>query len=55
MKAKEQELPKWFKGMVYKEGATVKNPFSGESYELNCLELSLYDFIMGCQWIEARG
>ena len=41
MKAKEQELPKWFKGMVYKEGATVKNPFSGESYELNGLELSL--------------
>ena len=55
MKAKEQELPKWFKGMVYKEGATVKNPFSGESYELNGLELSLYDFIMGCQMVEARG
>ena len=55
METKEQELPKWFKGMVYKEGATVKNPFSGESYELNGLELSLYDFIMGCQWVEARG
>ena len=49
MKTKEQELPKWFKGMVYKEGATVTNPFSGESYELNGVELSLYDFIMGCQ------
>ena len=49
METKEQELPKWFKGMVYKEGATVTNPFSGESYELNGVELSLYDFIMGCQ------
>ena len=49
METKKQELPKWFKGMVYKEGATVTNPFSGESYELNGVELSLYDFIMGCQ------
>ena len=48
-KKKEQMLPKWFKGMIYKEGATVTNPFSGESYELNGIELSLYDFIMGCQ------
>ncbi len=54
MKTKEQELPEWFKGMIYKEGATVTNPFSGESYELNGIELSLYDFIMGCQMIEAR-
>lgn len=55
MKTKEQELPKWFNGVVYKQGATVANPFSGESYELNGLELSLYDFIMGCQMVEARG
>ena len=51
MKATEQKLPKWFKGMVYAKGAEVKNPFSGESYELNGIELSLYDFIMGCQMI----
>lgn len=55
MKATEQELPKWFQGMIYKKGATVNNPFSGESYELNGIELSLYDFIMGCQMVEARG
>tara|TARA_B100001287_G_scaffold266324_1_gene260166 strand:- start:690 stop:947 length:258 start_codon:yes stop_codon:yes gene_type:complete len=55
MKTKEQELPKWFDGMVYKQGATVTNPFSGESYELNGMELSMYDFIMGCQMVEARG
>ena len=47
----EQELPKWFKGMIYKEGAEVTNPFSGESYELTGVELSLYDFIMGCNMV----
>ena len=47
----EQELPKWFKGMVYSQGETVTNPFSGETYELNALELSLYDYIMGCQMV----
>ena len=48
-KKKEQKLPKWFKGMIYKDGETVTNPFSGESYELTGVELSLYDFIIGCQ------
>ena len=48
-KSKEQTLPKWFKGMVYSKGETVTNPFSGESYELTGIELSLYDFIIGCQ------
>ena len=50
-KKKEQKLPKWFKGMVYAKGETVTNPFSGESYELTGVELSLYDFIMGCQMV----
>ena len=49
LKKKQQTLPKWFKGMIYKEGAEVRNPFSGESYELTGVELSLYDFIIGCQ------
>ena len=49
LKKKQQTLPKWFKGMIYKEGDTVTNPFSGESYELTGIELSLYDFIIGCQ------
>ena len=47
MKNKTQ-LPKWFDGTVYEKGDTVTNPFSGETYELNNLELSMYDFIMGC-------
>ena len=51
LKKKQQTLPKWFKGMIYKEGDIVTNPFSGESYELTGVELSLYDFIIGCQMV----
>jgi len=47
----KQELPKWFKGMCYNKGETVKNPFSGEEYELNNVELSMYDFVIGCQMV----
>ena len=46
-KVKEQKLPKWFNGELYKNGATVQNRFSGEEYELNAIELSMYDFVMG--------
>lgn len=46
-----QKLPKWFNGTVYQDGATVENPFSGASCELNNLELSMYDFIMGATMI----
>ena len=47
----KQLVPKWFQGMIYKEGGTVTNPFSGEEYTLNGIELSMYDFIMGSQYI----
>ena len=50
-KNKEQTIPKWFKGMIYDKGEEVTNPFSGESYELNGIELSMYDFIMGSQYV----
>ena len=43
----KMKLPKWFDGTVYEKGDTVTNPFSGETYELNNLELSMYDFVMG--------
>ena len=43
----KQQLPKWFNGELYKEGATVRNRFSGEEYELNAMELSMYDFVIG--------
>lgn len=47
---KNQELPKWFKGVLYTNGGKVTNPFSGESYELTAPELSMYDFIIGCSY-----
>jgi hypothetical protein len=52
---KEQKIPKWFNGTVYTKGDTVRNPFSGDTYELNAKELSIYDFIMGCNHIWGIG
>jgi len=46
-KTTKQQLPKWFKGELYEEGATVRNRFSGDEYKLNNIELSMYDFIVG--------
>ena len=54
MKTK-QKLPKWFNGTLYSQGETVANPFTGEEIELTNVELSLYDFIMGCNMLFARG
>tara|TARA_R110002012_G_scaffold187787_1_gene354777 strand:+ start:43 stop:306 length:264 start_codon:yes stop_codon:yes gene_type:complete len=51
MSTKQYKLPKWFKGQLYDEGDTVKNPFSKEEYKLNNVELSMYDFIIGCQMV----
>ncbi len=45
----KQELPKWFNGELYDEGAVVENRFSGFSIELTAVELSMYDFIVGTQ------
>ena len=50
----KQKLPKWFNGSLYKTGEAVKNPFSGEVYELNNVELSMYDFLMGCAMLFER-
>ena len=44
---KEQKLPKWFKGELYEEGAIVQNRFGGGEIELNNVELSMYDFVIG--------
>lgn len=39
---------------IYEEGDTVRNPFSGETYELNAEELSVYDYIIGLQYVIDR-
>ena len=45
----KSKLPSWFHGELYEEGGTVQNRFTGEKYELNNVELSMYDFIIGVQ------
>ena len=54
-KTKKQKLPKWFNGTIYKEGAVVQNRFGGGEIELNNIELSMYDFIMGASIIAEMG
>jgi len=49
---KTQKLPKWFNGELYRMGGNVRNPFSGEIYYLNNMELSMYDYTMGCSRLQ---
>ena len=51
----ETKLPKWFDGELYSEGNTVRNPYSGETYELTAEELSMYDFIIGANQLMEMG
>lgn len=51
----KQELPKWFNGTVYKQGGTVANRFTGEEIELNNIELSMYDLVMGATIVIEMG
>ena len=55
MKTKKQELPKWFDGEVYTEGSIVENPFSKQEYELNNIELAIYNFIIEANFLYERG
>tara|TARA_R110000822_G_scaffold202220_1_gene339221 strand:+ start:78 stop:335 length:258 start_codon:yes stop_codon:yes gene_type:complete len=55
MKTKEQPIPKWFNGQVYEKGGVVQNRFGGEEIELNNIELSMYDFTMGCSIMTEMG
>ena len=50
MNLKKNKLPKWFDGVIYEKGGIVVNPFSGEEYELNNIELSMYDLIKGAEF-----
>ena len=51
----KQKLPKWFNGELYDEGAEVQNRFSGDKCQLNNVELSMYDFIMGATQMYEMG
>ena len=54
-KTKEQKIPKWFNGVIYKNGSVVANRFTGEEYELNNIELSMYDFVIGASMVAEMG
>ena len=54
-KIKEQKLPKWFDGEVYDKGAVVQNRFGGDEIELNNIELSMYDLVMGASVMTEMG
>ena len=45
----KEKLSDWFEGELYTEGANVQNRFTGEEITLNAEELSVYDFVMGCE------
>ena len=47
----KEGMPEWFKGEVYPEGGEIKNRFTGESCIVDAEEMSMYDFIMGCEMI----
>ena len=51
----KQPVPEWFNGTIYQEGDIVRNRFSGEEIELNNIELSMYDFVMGASIIAEMG
>ena len=55
IKTKEQPVPSWFKGQIYDKGAVVQNRFGGDSIELNKVELSMYDFVIGASVVVEMG
>lgn len=55
IKTKEQPIPEWFNGTIYSKGAVVQNRFGGDEIELNNIELSIYDFVMGASIVVEMG
>jgi hypothetical protein len=51
----KQPIPSWFNGDIYRDGGIVTNRFTGEEYELNNVELSMYDLVMGASIIAEIG
>ena len=47
---KQTKIPKSCEDMlIYDNGASCSNPYTGEKAELNNIELSLYDLIKGAE------
>ncbi len=46
-----KEYRQWALKNIYDEGDTITNPFSGESYDLDAAETSMYDLIMGINYV----
>ena len=56
MNKTKQKLPQWFNGVLYTKGDSVTNPFSGDSIDLTAEELSMYDLVIGAQYmLEIKG
>lgn len=47
----KQEIPDWFKGVVYKEGKLITRKNSGQQCMLTALEASIYDYISGSELV----
>jgi len=51
----KQPIPKWFDGQIYDKGGVVQNRFGGAEIELNNIELSIYDLVMGASIMTEMG
>jgi len=48
----KNKLPEFSKKIsIYDEGGTATNPYTGESIELTAEELSIYDYLLGTQYV----
>jgi hypothetical protein len=45
-----QTYPSWFKGLKYKNGGIVSNPYSNEKCILTEVELSIYELIKSSEF-----
>jgi hypothetical protein len=52
--SKIQNIPEWFDGTIGTENEIISNPFTGESIELNPLEVAMYDLVMGANMIASE-
>ena len=49
-----QKIPEWFNGNIGDVSEEIENPFSGESIELNPLEVAMYDLTIGANMMAEK-